>query len=1447
MRARFTCDILRIFLSVSVATGGLPAFAAKPGEGFEPQLATGGGGSIPPIDRPVKYFGEGDGDEEAARDENKGPRKPSQGKFGQLFREGIGRQPNIYYLGYVNQNGVYVYQVIPSHGMQSRARRGVYREGKGISWERDMVWISQVRKGIEPEDLPTATGGKGGDSKPPEPPRNGSGKASSEAGRNNSHRFGEYFGEYQKNGRSLSIYHEGWTDNLGRVRVFAKKSLQNDYFIVRRGSVSADGQSVEWLGGRSNSDPRSFRAELGARNIQTDLFDKLPEFNYHSTEHNRVRTEQPAVKQTKVQDAAPNTSGYIPNTMSATGDLLQPIQIERGQDTDGRKSFETIYRKGIVDSQGRELVFKPEAVNGQSTFKVVREGRLSSDGILIWKGESRPIEDLLTELRSIDVSRLPLAKRAAFQRQLGQLANYGRESFRPALKYSTSPTPASSGILTGGLLEARTVGSSQQTVYLQGQRDAQGRDLIFRPDTSGGKVNPNVIRTGVLAPDGTTVQWNDGAISRAELVRRLKAADTKSLPEPQRAQYLDSVAKLESADIAGQQKLYPDYRESPQDKAPLAREKSLTVIPGQTTQTQSPGTSRYTGVLPVGQGYRDVYQDNARPSKLAQSLEWSSQKAAQVRDILNGVKTGTLDRYHKTMENSPKTGQQAIDHLKNSPKTLQIGGISFAFYSALGIAAAYNLMLDYPNNPNAFDNYLETLTNPAGYAALATFILVAAPFFRYVQRAEKAGHYYRQIPIYVSGLMIATWASTAAAKFAQDPTVRSCLGFVGQAVHARFTWNMDACDKAYARWVTDERLQERLLEITNEFLPAATSMLAAMAVYKGLLKTGEKVGKWAGEKTTILDKFQKISLFKNPSSMWGRGVLNLGSYGMYLGLFMGAYYLVSSKVGLNLEARTSNWLLADYGLTLNHVLPLMGLIPGSQRYAYEGFQNWLENKGSTAPSSVTEAEDQLLSGWSSVKAKQWQDPSTWPGACRQGKPWHQFNNCEQPMSFAKLLDNYHLYQTSWRKLQMKPVFDLFDEWKKKTSDHNGQIAAAYTFYKNAVDRILYSKKHEPAYPPIPEDRLLFFSGNALNITKEASPIDRDERFGGIWRYIDTPTQRDFLFTSLACGPEVEGQSAESLIDKLTSFLSPITGSLGPKNVLDYSHTSNIRFYPPRIVAPLANDPMASICERGSGLFNVYKPAILGGSTRFAPLQVPVNVGEKTYADMGEYILNNVRSTVLNGDENRFDEWWTKHTLKEVVRIQQIIRQDYEKMLQYNYKTGIERNDYYRCEPYKATDSALDKYLVKLETNSDTCAPNRLHRLAYGVVASLRDETRLYLAMLIDLYVNGTRPEDRDREEAKLTKAAKDYMDCFEDLLNDLKEVNPSMRQGTVDKSIRMDEAFNDLAKMFEGIKNPVTKNDIQQVDFALWSTQLLEQMRDVLVSYISYHSVLAKYEYEDRK
>ena len=98
----------------------------------------------------------------------------------------------------------------------------------------------------------------------------------------------------------------------------------------------------------------------------------------------------------------------------------------------------------------------------------------------------------------------------------------------------------------------------------------------------------------------------------------------------------------------------------------------------------------------------------------------------------------------------------------------------------------------------------------------------------------------------------------------------------------------------------------------------------------------------------------------------------------------------------------------------------------------------------------------------------------------------------------------------------------------------------------------------------------------------------------------------------------------------------------------------------------------------------------------------------------------------------FTDWWEKHITPPSNAVDAQLRKDYEHLLGNEYLKAISEKTYKRCSPTRVRGTGLEKYLKQLGRSDDGCPVENLDRLADGSLNTLRDEMRLYLAMLIDL-------------------------------------------------------------------------------------------------------------------
>jgi hypothetical protein len=372
-------------------------------------------------------------------------------------------------------------------------------------------------------------------------------------------------------------------------------------------------------------------------------------------------------------------------------------------------------------------------------------------------------------------------------------------------------------------------------------------------------------------------------------------------------------------------------------------------------------------------------------------------------------------------------------------------------------------------------------------------------------------------------------------------------------------------------------------------------------------------------------------------------------------------------------------------------------------------------------------------------------------------------------------------------------------------------------------------------------------------------------YSGVWKYVDTPKQQDFLLTSMACGPEVEGYGGnDGFWGSTQSFVKNwMTFNSSPAKIIKNPTGSEIQFFPPRITAPL-NGTKATICEKAPGLST---PLDLVAHTRYSPLDFPAYNDQKTYRGLVDYVRENIRPSVLNGGQNNFEAWWSEYVSKETNKIEPILRADYKKMLDTTFTKALLRHDYASgwCDPAANKNTGLETYLRKLSTSAEKCPPEAMHRLAYGVLDSLRDEMRLYLAMLADLYVSNattalggpisdgkggtTYANSLSDYDTAVISRAKNLLAEFDKMLEQLPNTDPTGRhiQEAFEKG---DTAGKELAQLILAApQDPRLAHgnaDLENGTYQRrWALKLLAKSQDLFATYKTYYRVLVTFEPAD--
>jgi hypothetical protein len=245
----------------------------------------------------------------------------------------------------------------------------------------------------------------------------------------------------------------------------------------------------------------------------------------------------------------------------------------------------------------------------------------------------------------------------------------------------------------------------------------------------------------------------------------------------------------------------------------------------------------------------------------------------------------------------------------------------------------------------------------------------------------------------------------------------------------------------------------------------------------------------------------------------------------------------------------------------------------------------------------------------------------------------------------------------------------------------------------------------------------------------------------------------------------------------------MSGNTAPGEVIDNPTGWEARFFGPRLVTPIDAN-RNTVCESGGVqpiIWTPMQPAIQLPPSKFMSKSP---TGE--YTNLFDYIRAEIRPSVLEGENNKFQPWWETNVTPGTVALEKEFRSDYQKMLNTEYLHTLTKKDYYWCGPTTVGNSPLKagfEYLLPLMAKQgEPCPADATHRLANGVLNSLRDEMRLYFAMLIDLYLSnrtelGTRPWPGSVHAAQTESVAKanEILALLDQLIASATEMDASKR------------------------------------------------------------------------
>jgi hypothetical protein len=419
------------------------------------------------------------------------------------------------------------------------------------------------------------------------------------------------------------------------------------------------------------------------------------------------------------------------------------------------------------------------------------------------------------------------------------------------------------------------------------------------------------------------------------------------------------------------------------------------------------------------------------------------------------------------------------------------------------------------------------------------------------------------------------------------------------------------------------------------------------------------------------------------------------------------------------------------------------------------------------------------------------------------------------------LEKYSNILVRWRLGQAGKMMQSFTKWTQKTMKYHLEIDASYELYSDFINRINWEKTTQGATP---RDGRTFsvenirYLGQARMMSPDTDPIYSEEYQNNTWKHIYNRHFFDYVVTSMACGPEVEGLGDTGVFHKIVSlYRRVVTVNSTPSQVVGDVRGMAVRFFPPKVVTPI-DEQGNTVCQFLPGnipglnageLLDGAKirlnqatkaPGARDSSIMFSPEKFPIIPGmlsnRKSYNGLYDYIKDNVRQSILLNGENNFENWWHAAVDEAVAQEEVKLRSEYEKMLTTDYVPALVNAEYKTCTSRDLTQLSFYGAWSKLSSGAGgTCSSSQLKRLAYGILPNLKDELRLYLSMIVDLTSNS-----KDGEPVLV--AAQNLMKAFEAYADGSTIVNGKLRPDIE----ALEENANTLGQTFRATFADASKN-----------------------------------------
>lgn len=676
-----------------------------------------------------------------------------------------------------------------------------------------------------------------------------------------------------------------------------------------------------------------------------------------------------------------------------------------------------------------------------------------------------------------------------------------------------------------------------------------------------------------------------------------------------------------------------------------------------------------------------------------------------------------------------------------------------------------------------------------GYAA------AAAPFYR--KMGAPANTPFRAwMPRFASGTALGMFAQTAIWNLMTMPEFKSCFGNIASASNRSlghvfgyeegYKPDPVACERLVSTLISSDWWQAQVLQ----WYPDAIHGITAGGLYWAM----NNVGRRAFTNTAVAASLRQAAV--RPSPKLG-GVLG---WGVQIGLFMGAFYLVDhlTEVG---DFFKNRGLL--YGFSAGDEREFARNLSLTQRRLIEGWQKVNQ------------------SGWREFTFESKQEPFVFNNP---GIPDYLNDQEEKKISLdlQSQLEHYRELNIEWRNASLKGYVELLQAWEDKMKGFRGLISSSYDVYKQVIAKIVRSRHPGIQLVDVPEVKFQSDDEDTQKKGDEAlagplgpvfinimglahgigfSLIGEERKMD--WARLNIKTFGDYMTASMACGPNIaENSERYGSRSAIAEALSKFFRSDEEHRTLVFgTDGTRVRFFPPRIVQPLGADydSKKSVCDLE--LDQNFPVHLFEYQKFFEGTKSWKSSGPDKAVGLHNYINDYIKPELLTVSEGRlvgFDKWWIDNVLIRLDEFEIQFAKEYHKLVWEDLRTGYVKADYQWCdEDMKInieSESGRINPFAKVAGGAN-CSKKGPKRFAMGPLEGIADEMYLYLDILLSAVrktpasFDGLRQQqkpnakmDTERNVADYERKLERFVTAFEELkLNFSLEDTPDQTRQSIEE------------------------------------------------------------------